>query len=166
MLFDLSHDINCRLVDHGFIEPRDALHVDGSDIMEWIRSLQWRRDILSMTHPRGSYQLTLSIGVGVVLSPGRIVPIDGASVSYFSRKKGYYRIPSTRLPFGHLLRRRLTTRVLMDVEKGMEWLDQYTTAVRCLKRMDSADRNGCAVGTEPWNEVRTMLLELASSSEP
>ena len=159
---DLADLLTGLLQDHGFARSREAVPRGHT---WWIRFGEWKEDCIWMVHHRGGDSMTLSMCVHVILSDGSRIAIDGGSVSYESRKKTEYRMGLE----GSLLRNwrlaRLRRTVTSDIAVALDWFRGYESPEACLTIMNSPERNGCAVGTEAWNRVRSRLFELVNPVE-
>ena len=126
-------------------------------IRRWVRDCTWKRDIVDVVYRRGRTQLTINVSVDVPAS-GRHVNIDGTNVSFLAGRPGGYSIPHGW--FRTWKTRRFLDRIDRDTRAAVDWFDEYDSPRRALTKLQSSERNGCRVDSDPHRAAVAFLESL------
>jgi hypothetical protein len=137
-------------------ERADGANVADAHYIRWIRELAWKHDVVELVHRRGRARVYINLIVDVPLADQRVV-IDGTTVEYVRGRSNGYAFPGRFFRTWRV--HRLVERIDADVRRSVDWFDRYDTPSRALDRLQSSDRNGCAVGTDVHRRVVDFLKE-------
>jgi hypothetical protein len=148
--------LDIALRNRGF--PRGE-RADAGDalIRRWVRDGTWKRDIVDVVYRRGRTQLTISVSVAVPAA-GRYVSVDGTDVGYLAGRSGGYRLPDGWFRTWKL--RRFLDRIDRDTRVAVDWFDEYDSPRQALTKLQSPERNGCRVDSDPHRAVVAFLESL------
>ena len=139
-----------------------AERADGGDalIRRWVRDCTWKRDIVCVVYRRGRTDLTINVSVEVPAG-GRHVSIDGTNVGYLAGRASGYPLPHGWFRTWKL--RRFLERIDRDTRTAVDWFDEYDSPRQALKKLQSPERNGCRVDSDPHRAVVTLLEGLTDA---
>ena len=161
LLDRIAAALDVALNGRGF--PRGE-RADGGDalIRRWVRDRTWKRDIVDVVYRRGRTQLAIDVSVDVP-ADGRHISIDGTNVGYLvGRPDGY---PLPRGWFRTWKLRRFLDRIDRDTRAAVDWFDEYDSPRHALKKLQSPERNGCRVDSDPHRAV-VVFLESVRDAYP
>ena len=125
-----------------------------------MRDSAWKRDIVDVVYRRGRTYLTIGVSVEVP-ADGHHVSIDGTNVGYLVGRPGGYPLPHGW--FRTWKRRRFLDRIDRDARAAVDWFDKYDSPRYALKNLQSTERHGCRVDSEPHREVVAFLKHLGNA---
>jgi hypothetical protein len=133
-----------------------GVRADAGDalIRRWVRDCLWKRDIVDVVYRRGRTQLGINVSVDVPAA-GRHITIDGTNVGYLAGRPDGYLLP--RGLFRTWKLRRFLNRIDRDTRAALEWFDEYDSPRHALTQLQSPERNGCRVDSDPHRAIVTFL---------
>jgi hypothetical protein len=159
LLDEIASVLDVALSGRGFgygerADAGDAL------IRRWVRDVTWKRDIVDVVYRRGRTHLTIGVSVEVPAA-GRHVSIDGTNAGYLSGRPDGYPLPHGW--FRVWKRRRFLDRIDRDVRAAVDWFDGYDSPREALKKLQSPERNGCRIDSDPHRAVVAFLESLGNA---
>ena len=138
----------------GGFPPGERADVGDALIRRWVRDCMWKLDIVDVVYTRGRTQLSINVSVDVPAA-GRHISIDGTNVGYLvGRPDGY---PLPRGLFRTWKLRRFLDRIDQDTRAAVDWFDEYNSPRRALTKLQSPERNGCRVDSNPHRAIVAFL---------
>jgi len=159
LLDTIAAALDVALSGRGF--PR-AERADAGDalIRRWVRDCTWKRDLVDVVYRRGRTALIINVSIDVPVA-GRHVSIDGTNVGYLARRSGGYPLPQGWFRTWKL--QRFLDRIDRDIRAAADWFDEYDSPRRALNKLQSPERNGCRVGSDPHRAVVAFLESLGDA---
>jgi hypothetical protein len=130
----------------------------------WERDSSWKRDqirfLASWTTAGSGYRtIYTDVTVRVRVADGTLIDVDGYPARWIARqstedlriRQGWEQLPP-----------KLASTIRDDLTRGLAWLDaRYGTPALTIEMLQSPERNGVGIGTEPYRAVCAALSRLA-----
>lgn len=126
-------------------------------VRRWVRDCAWKRDVVDVMYRRGRTELTIYVSVEMPAA-GRHVSIDGTTVGHVVGRSDGYRLPGGWFRTWKL--RRFLDRIDRDTRAAVDWFDEYDSPRHALEKLQSPERNGCRVDSDPHRAVVAFLESL------
>jgi hypothetical protein len=159
LLDQIAAVLDVALSGRGF-PPAERTDAGDALVRRWVRDSAWKRDIVDVVYRRGRTYLTIGVSVEVP-ADGRHVSIDGTNVGYLVGRPGGYPLPHGW--FRTWKRRRFLDRIDRDARAAVDWFDKYDSPRYALKNLQSTERHGDRVDSEPHREVVAFLKHLGNA---
>jgi hypothetical protein len=153
LLDRIAAALDVALSGRGF-PPGGRADAGGALIRRWVRDCAWKRDVVDVVYRRGRTQLSINVSVEVPAA-GRHISVDGTNVGYLAGRPDGYPLP--RGLFRTWKLRRFVDRIDRDTRAAVIWFDQYDSPRHALKKLQSPERNGCRVDSDPHRAIVAFL---------
>jgi hypothetical protein len=155
--------VDALLQSHRFRRVLSGELKDGRRLWRWDRDRRWAVDrVEALYRAHAPEDLSINLIATLRLAAEREVTMDGIPTYFLSGRLLMFDFPLLQ---ALRLRQpeRIAARLIAETTSALPWLENYSTAAKCLVRLASAERNGVGIGT-PVHAEAVSLLETENNA--